>query len=538
MCHAVGDRCGFPFKGVEEPRASSALCLGKRPAPPDAEDTRIHAGRSPVPSGGEEGELRRRAVSGKRARRSAHGVEPHVETQQLGSVVVLPGAGTLSSAVDSAPDGAVLLLSGEYIEAQAVVLRRPITLRAAAGASPILRRRDGHGSVLVMDVQQPAAGAHAESVRASALSVSDGSASALVAHPPAAWPGLWASDTADVPSAARGSAGGADFSSDTGAAALPAAPSVVLVALRIVGGGGEAAGDAEERYGERPTQPQQSRTCNSNSHAQAAGRRQDDTEGGYALVLRASSALVLQCTVSCATGGGVFVTAAASAIFLRCEMSHTRAHAVLASGRSRIGLSHCHLHTCGSAALEVRGRAAATLHCCRVQGSRRAGLFATAFAELRAEFCDCFGCDFAGVEASAQAEVYLHRCQVHHGRRGGVLGLGSSRITLNNCVLACNSMANLTLRGSSSARATGCVLTDSRASGAYVLEAARLELDGCVVRNNRLMQVEAAWCQDLPGGRGAQPSEQLGNACSVRAGGAAAERTMKAPGAQETGVLA
>jgi hypothetical protein len=220
------------------------------------------------------------------------------------------------------------------------------------------------------------------------------------------------------------------------------------------------------------------------------------------------------------------VTAAASAIFIRCEMSQTSAHAVLASGRSRIALSHCHLHTCGSAALEMRGRAVASLHCCRVHGSRRAGLFTTAFAELRAEFCDCFGCDFAGVEASAQAEVHLYRCQVHHGRRGGVLGLGSSRLTLNNCLLSCNSMANLTLRGASSARATGCALTDSRASGAYVLETARLELDGCVVRGNRLMQVEAAWCQGLQGGPGstAEPGESQGHKYSLLAGGAAAER--------------
>lgn len=559
VCHAAGGKCGCPFDGVEGLCAGSALCLGGKPAPPEGEGARLNAKRGAVPLIGGGGELSPQKKDGKRARLSERGGEQQgvgereggcaceAETcfaavergrperlqwwQREGALVVSPGDGTLSAAVESAPDGAILLLSGEYTEAQAVVLRRPVTLRATTGSPAILRRRDGSGSVLVIDVPLPAAGGsracpHADTTgRAPAARGGEGSA-ATSQQLPASWLGVWTSGRAEASSTACGVA--IEAPDLTGTDTALSAPSVVLVGLRIVGRASHAAGEAETRYGAKPAHPQQGGASAPQGRAQAVGLRQHDSEGGYALVFRAASALVLQCTVSCPGCGGVFVTAAASAVFLRCEMSHTGAHALLASGRSRLALSHCHMHTCGSAALEVRGRATATLHCCRVQCSHRAGLFATAFAELRAEFCDCFACDFAGVEAAAQAEVHLYRCRVHHGLRGGVLGLGSSRLTLDGCRLDGNSMANLTLRGASSAQATGCVLTGSRASGAYVLEAARLELDGCVVRDNRLMQVEAAWCQSLPGRQGAaaEHGDRMGSACSMLAGGAVAERPM------------
>ena len=489
-CQWQPDACDFPFRQVE----SELECMLER-----ADDDRAWCHI--------DGQWRRvlkaaPSLWGLARMNSALSKQPEV-------AAVPAGHRTLSRALKSAVDGATLLLDGEYTEDEPLVIRRPVSLRAAPGSSPVLRRLHDVGSVLIIDVRDgtkrtaPFSNSFEKGTR---LSFSPAGAHASRLGPSY-------SDSARPSTTLRSrkerhmafsTTGVIDDSTSRAHAGEPVIHqlAVWLIGLRIMSQSSDK-GDAKTG---RRAREQPYGVSGSNAGAEA-----ESSENGYALMVLSAAACIYRCTISSTSSGGVHVSAAAFAVFFCTEIRETAAHGIFISGRSRVHLSHCRLRACGSAALEVRGRASATLHGCRVHGSKRAGLFAGGFADLLAQWCDCYDCGYAGVEGSEQAEIRLDRCIIHHGHRGGVLGLGSSRLLINDCRLTHNSMANLTLRGAATAHTSRTLLSDSKASGAYVLEAGFLELHDCIFARNRLLQIESAWCIELPeiGERSGRPTSAI-----------------------------
>ena len=215
-----------------------------------------------------------------------------------------------------------------------------------------------------------------------------------------------------------------------------------------------------------------------------------DEPPGYAVLVRRGAAALTRCGVASDASGGVFVSASASCELRACQLRRAAAHGVLVSGTSYAALRHCHVRDTGAAGLEVRGRARALLHGCRVHHAKRSGVFAGAFSELRVDGCNVFNCGAAAVECSGHAELVLRASRCHHNQRGGVLVMGRAQAKLEANALYANSMAGLTVRGGARAVAERNIVTDGRASGVYALEDAQLLLLDNEVRGNRLSGLE------------------------------------------------